>query len=409
MTADQKPHKLLFHIGDHKAGSTTIQNAFARKEVVLENGSILYPARLSHNYLVGHFKTYAEEGHVLPGRPGHPGLGGIAERMVAESPDFTVISGEEFEGSDPGTVQQGLNDLWLPHTTDYSVICYLRPHAARILSSFSETTKIGIFSGNVERYFERSLASKRFFYSPRIAKWSDLFGTHFSLRPMVRSELAGGSLLQDFVETGFGPEAKIRIETQTPANESLCLEDLLVLKLVQDRIKGRDRKLRSAMGWEMAPAFSAIARTGKPGTKLMLHKSLAERIRTSYLEDAQEIDTRFFGGKDIMRAELTRAVDEALPVEQSFDPVDYFNEEALRGIRMLAEQIDRMLDHESGPWSEFLWQRRTKSFLVDQTDAAENKAKRPRKNAEGPKKTAGRPRKKLGQRRMAGKGKQPSE
>lgn len=398
MTETEKPRKLIFHIGHHKTGTTSIQNAFARKEIVLEEGNILYPARTSHNYLPAHVEAYAHDGTVLPGTPARPGLQAIAERLQTEPFDFAVISGEQFEGVVPRDVHKALHDHWLEHVTDYSVICYLRPHAARIMSSFAELVKLGNFSGTPEEFFDKTLANQRFFFFPKLSGWDDQFEGHFKLRPMIRSELVGGSLLQDFVETAFGPDARVRIDAQSAANESLCLEDLLVLKLVQRCLKPRDRKLRAAMGWEMAMAFAAKAREGGTGTKVLIHKALAERIRTTYLDDAQAIETRFFGGKPLLRTELDRAVDEALPEAQSFEPADHFSPDALRGFSLLGEQINRLLDHDSGSWSEFLSERRYKLFLGEDPSVPSAKVGRPKREG-------ARPGRKLARRKLGGKGK----
>mgnify|MGYP000498255412 CR=1 FL=1 len=46
-----RPKTLVFHIGDHKTGSTSIQYAFAADRVALENRSVLYPARINSNRL----------------------------------------------------------------------------------------------------------------------------------------------------------------------------------------------------------------------------------------------------------------------------------------------------------------------------------------------------------------------
>lgn len=368
MTKDDKPRKLLFHIGDHKTGTTSIQNAFARQDVTLDAGRILYPARMSHNYLPNHFEAYIDEARVIPGSPGRPGLGKIAERLQSESFDYAVISGEQFEGADPIMMHKVLDHFWLPHVSDYAVICYLRPHAARTLSSFAENVKLGLYSGNPEGYFEKTLASRRFFYLPRMAALSDQFDDKFKLRPMIRSELAGGSVLSDFIKTGFSPEASVKVREQQAANESLCLEDLLLVNLIQARLQLRHRTIRHAMGWELATTLGEAKRNGAQGTKLAIDKRLAERIRITYWQDAEDIDTRYFAGRSLFRAELDRAVDEALPVGLSFDPSDHFNADTLRIIDVLSSEINVLIGHESGPWPEFLQSKRVAKTLGEQGD-----------------------------------------
>ena len=354
MTADQKPRKLLFHIGHHKTGTTTIQNAFARKEVTLRDCKILYPGNLAHNYLTRHFKAYAQDGRLLPGRPGQPGLETIAERMQQGNFDVAVISGEAFEDFDPEQAREVLEKFMLPHVTDHAVICYVRPHAARILSSFAEQDKGGWLNGTPETFFRKAETRGRFLYAPRLGKWADVFKDHFRLRPMVRAELADGSLLQDFIATGFGADAPVEITSTGTANESLCLEDLVLLQVLHGHLKAQPLAIREALGWVLAEEFG-LARRGKTaGTKLKLHRSLAEAIRSAYLVDAADMDTRFFGGRTLFQAELDRAVDEALPTAQSFDPADHFSPDALVGISVLCTQIGRMLAQNPDQWPDVL-------------------------------------------------------
>ena len=321
--------KLLFHIGHHKTGTTTIQNAFATRRVILDDVRILYPGRLAHNYLRRHFKSFLTEGRLLPGKPGFPGLATIAERLQRGNFNVAVLSGEAFEGSEPSGVLKVLSAFMLPHVSDHAVICYIRPHAGRILSSYAECLKIGQFSGDVDEFAQNVITDGRWHYARRMDEWVKVFGTHFCLRPMIRTELAGGSVLADFVATGLGPDAPVKFESVAWANESLCLEDLVLARLVQVSLRLRQPHLRVAMGWELAATFGSAARAGTSCTKLMLHRALAERIRVAYREDAERMDATYFRGRSLFRAELDRAVDEALPKAQSLDPADHFNSERM--------------------------------------------------------------------------------
>ncbi len=353
--------KLLVHIGHHKTGSTSVQYAFATGRVQLAGGRILYPAKLTHNYLRRHVDVYAQEGRLLPGAPGMPDLPTIAGRMARGDYEVAVISGEEFEAAEPAQLRSVMAEFLLPHVGDHAVICYVRPHAGRLLSSFAERLKLGLFQGTPQMFHARSVQDGRFRYAPGLARWQAVFGAHLRLRPMIRDALAGGSVLQDFIETGFPDPARVSVAPGPAANESLCLEDLVVLRLVQDALAARGPRLRHAMGWELAESLGRTARNGAPGTRLALHRSLAETIRRAYLEDADMLDQQFFGQRGLFRRELDRAVDEALPQAQSHAPEDHFTPETLRLVQVLAGEIDRMLDHDSGPWPAYLHRLRVQA------------------------------------------------
>lgn len=354
MPTDPKPRKLLFHIGHHKTGTTTIQNAFARKEVSLVGDKILYPGNLAHNYLTRHFKAYVQDGRLLPGRPGQPGLETIAARLAQGDYDVAVISGEAFEDFDPAQARDVLDKVFLPHVTDHAVICYVRPHAARILSSFAEQDKGGWLNGTPEDFFRKAETRGRFLYAPRMAAWAEAFGPQFHLRPLLRAELVGGSVLEDFIATGFGPDAQVEIASAGQANESLCLEDLVLLQVLHGHLRGQPLALREALGWVLAEEFGLARRGKQAGTKLKLHRALAEAIRSAFREDAAAMDARFFAGRPLFQADLDRAVDEALPTPQSFDPADHFSPDALIGISVLCTYISRMLTQNPDQWPDFL-------------------------------------------------------
>lgn len=61
MTAKSNNRKLIFHIGHHKAGSTTIQNALATKRLLVRDKRLLYTSKMAHNYLAKDFKSYSEK------------------------------------------------------------------------------------------------------------------------------------------------------------------------------------------------------------------------------------------------------------------------------------------------------------------------------------------------------------
>jgi hypothetical protein len=369
-----KQRTLLFHIGHHKTGSTTIQNALATGRVAVKGKTILYPCAMAHNYLRKQFDNYLASGKLPKGDARFPNLYEISQRLQNESFDVAVLSGEEFEEAKPDDVQKVLAKLMLPHVTDHKVICYVRPHAGRIMSSYAEQIKIGLEMGNPEAFFEKCRASGRFHYHTKLVKWAATFGEYFKLRPLIRSELAGGSVLQDFIETGLGADFPASISDAETANESLCLEDLLLIKLVQVALATRDFKLRHDMGWQIAPALAAAARPAGAGTQLMLHKALAERIRITYREDALNIDRQFFHGKPLLRTELDRAVDEALPEEQSLEPRDHFSPETLRAVSVLCDQINQLLDHQAGSWHDFLIERRIARLHGKTAEAIKPKA-----------------------------------
>lgn len=263
------PRRLIVHIGHHKTGTTTIQDAFAAGRVELPGARILYPAQMAHNYLCRHVETWLTTGEVLPGRPETPGLAAIAALMAAGEHDHTVISAEGFESLDPAGLHRVMAEFMLPHVDEHRVICYLRPHAERVLSSFAEQMKLGLFDGTPGQFHLRALKQRRFLYAEKMAPWRDSFGDALHVRPMLREELAEGSILRDFLLTAFGADSPVRAQEGAAANEALCLEDLVLVRRAQQILAASeaklDQRLRHAMGWELALSFAATRRDPGPG------------------------------------------------------------------------------------------------------------------------------------------------
>lgn len=365
--------KLIFHIGHHKTGSTSIQESFATGRVQVAGARILYPAQMNHNYLPRHFEAYGKSGQAPRGTAARPGLTEIATMLQAGGFDYAVLSGEEFEQVEPEAFAAVLRAVLLPHVDEAAVICYVRPHAARLLSSYAEQVKLGVYSGGLDAFLTRITTGKRLLYAPQMAAWSAVFGAQFQARPMVRDLMEAGSVVQDFARLAFGPQAEITVAEGGTANETLCLEDLVMLRHIQDHLQAHTRPLRHAMGWTLAMALAQSRRNG-PGTRLALSRGQAEAIRLAYHEDARALDAGIFAATPVMLRELDRAVDQALPEPQSMEPSDHFPADELRHVSVLADLLADMLHKDSDGWRSFLMDRR-----VSDLHGADVQAETPRR------------------------------
>lgn len=358
MSSIQSKPKLIFHIGHHKTGSTSIQEAFATGKVQLPGKRILYPTPLNHNYLRPHVDIFAREGKIMPGKSDKPGIQRIGQLLQEQPWHYAVISGEEFEGAKPDAVRQVMQRFWLPHAEDHQVICYVRPHAGRTLSTFAEDIKIGRFSGTPEQYHRKLSREGRLAYGKRLTPWVKTFADRFRVRPMIRDQLFQNSAVEDFIRETFGDDAAhVQLLPLSSSNESLCIEDLMLLKLVHQHLADRPQWVRHNVGWEVARLAGDAGFTAQR-TKPALHKGLATQILRDYRDDAKQMDARFFGGQPVLLRDLEKTVDTAILQAQSYEPADYFSAEALRAITAMAQLTNGMLDHRTGPWGTFLMQRR---------------------------------------------------
>ncbi len=357
------PHKtLIIHIGDHKTGSTSIQTAFAKQQVRLAGRTVCYPAKISHNMLKPHCRAYAMPDRPKMRRKAIAVFEKLAGKIRASDADFCLISAEAFETVPPGVLHDIVMRFFAPAADEIRVVGYVRPHAGRLLSSFAERTKIGlrdIMSGTLDSFHASMLADRRLFYHPRFSALRELFGDAFLLRPMIRSELYHGSVVDDFVRHAFGV-ADFEITGNGQANESLVLEDLMRLKVLQSHLEGRQpHRPRHALGWEFARVVAHLP-PPRSRSRLRLHRTLAQDLHEAYLEDARAMDRDFFDGRPLLEGELDAALAGAVEEPQSVDPVDYLSESDMRSLSILSEIIAGMLENEGRKWPLFFYGKRLK-------------------------------------------------
>jgi len=364
MFSRRSRHKtLVFHIGDHKTGSTAIQSAFAQRQVTLKGLSVFYPAKLAHNYLRQHFQAYADPDTPAARQAAIATFKKLAAQIRASDADFCLISTEELERVDPGVFQDIMTTYFADTADEIRIIAYVRPHGARMLSSFVERSKLGvarIMNGTLETFFKATLDNKNFLYEPRFSRWRDLFGDQFTLRPMIRNQLHNGSVVDDIILQAFGV-SDFQIKGSGTTNESLVLEDLMRLKVLQTCLLkySYHPRYRHTIGWEFSRILNALP-PPETRTKLQLHKSLATRVHSAYLQDARAMDRAFFDDKARLETELGAMRDGAVQAAQSFDPKDYLPAPELRSLTILSEIISGMLQNEGQKWPKFLHEKRIK-------------------------------------------------
>ncbi|MEY8830984.1 hypothetical protein AB9K34_21645 [Sedimentitalea sp. XS_ASV28] len=351
---------LIFHIGDHKTGSTSIQYAFAKRQVELQGYSVFYPARIASNALRDQCLEYGAAETAEARQKAAQPLKQLAGQVRDSGADFTVISAEALERVPAALLRKIIDTFFADSARDIRVIAYVRPHAGRIISTFAERTKVGVphtLKSTLEDFAENRKKDSEIIYLPRFSAWRKYFGDRFMLRPMIRKHLHGGDVVHDFVHHAFGG-IPFELAGTGQANESLCLEDLMRLKVLQSQLKA-PRLLRLMVGWEM---YRLIGHLPPPParTKLQLHRSLAEDIRDTYMQDARNMDRAFFGGDPLLENDLDNAVAKALGEPQSTDPADHLSVSELRSLEIMSQMISGLLEQKDVDWAAFLHAKRVR-------------------------------------------------
>lgn len=340
---------LLIHIGDHKTGSTTIQNAFAKKCVTIAGKTPCYPNRLNHNFLPSELTNRYDETEPENNAERAPQLTKLAESLTEATATQNLISGEMLERTPPALLKRFVDDYLGQTFNEIRVIAYVRPHAERLLSGYAEVTKIGGQQTSLPEFCNRMAKSERLLYAKRFQAWRDAFGDKFILRPMIRDSLQNGSLLDDFIIHGFSSD-DFSIAPFDDDNKSLDLKDLMLLKSLQSRITGQPKTTRHTFGREVARHLGRQAEKAT-GVKLRIHVELAQQIADHYDQDARAVDAAFFDGKPLLASALQSAVNKASPTMMSTAPEDHFSAHDLRHIHALGDLFNMMMNATDTNWS----------------------------------------------------------
>lgn len=329
--------EIIFHLGDYKTGSTSIQRILAAQDFTIPGRRVLFTARENHmdlpRSLYPENRLFARQKEIWETH---------AQAIRTSDADIAVISAENMNHLDPAQMRAAVDRYFPDFSGRIRYVTYLRPHADRIVSSFAERRKLGEFFGGMAKLHTEILDKQRLFYTPRFTAWKAQFGPAFHIRPMVREHLFRGDVVHDFFRFMCGSE-EFEIHGDTHRNESLSVAELLAVSELQREIKrlgGKkiaSRDVRHRIAGLLQEALAVLPRKADL-EKPRLHKALAARIQDSYREDAAAMDAAFFEGSPFADA-LAGAKDKALDAPQSLRLGDYYNDDALRMFLAIAAML----------------------------------------------------------------------
>ena len=343
--------ELVIHIGDQKTGTTSIQSALTHNAEALRARGVLYPftgKRINHR---------AEAMSLERGSPHAPRRDELWKRLAtaarkAPAGSVLCISSERFELHDPRLLRAALEEHMPAALPRLRVAAYVRPHVARVTSSYAEAVKQGGSLGPAAAYYDSVMRRNpaRFHFAQRFGAWRDVFGDALEVRLMHRAHLHGGDVVADFLKTALGGRAAIEdLDVADDANASLTAEELATLRVLHAALRaerGHQVAISKPFGWSMAPIFAA-ARAG--GRKFALDRALAERIARDCDEDARVMDAEFVTDAPVMR-ELLRAAP-AAAASEALDaaPESVLGAEEVGRLSALGEAL-RLTFAGEAPW-----------------------------------------------------------
>ncbi|NVO24957.1 hypothetical protein [Donghicola mangrovi] len=335
--------QLIFHLGDTKTGSTSIQSVLRAKGYELAGKTIFYPTtgkNLNHNTAS---QTLYKEA-VFDQRANR--FGALEQKLSQSDADYGIVSAEFFQYADPADLKKTIEQFMPNHAGNVRLIAYVRPHAEKFLSSFSTQMRVGARQTTPLALFEKYTELDTLDYAPRFKKWRDVFGDAFTLRLFSREHLHRQDVLQDFFQFVTGAD-KTKI-TWTPYNNpSLKVGQIALLRYLIEPLAGTEKQgNKRHLRGELSRILARNIEESKVGTdtpRVTMSRKLMARFVKRYETDAIAMDEAFFTGNPMTKA-LQNAKTKLAAPPQSLRVEDYFSEAELRSFALMSNVLCTMAD-----------------------------------------------------------------
>lgn len=333
--------KLVFHIGDPKCGSTAIQAAMQKNACVPARTTLVSQREFNASVLANMIAKNNQRGMKKQLREKQK----WCERNSA---DIGIISAEFFERVAPAQFDAAIKEYLPEYLPDVRAIAYVRPHSSRLISGYAQRIKTGTFTGNLSECTDKMCAGTLLRYHPRFSRWKKLLQDRFVLRPFIRGELKSGDIVDDFFAHVLCGE-EYKLQPTEPSNESLSLEELAGLLIVQEGLiqGGVPKHLRLPIGAAVARQLST--KSNRLWTKLLLDKGNAEKMYKRFRDDARALDAEFFQ-RPLMENELIQAVETSIEKEQSLHASHFFSEKKIKKLRKISDKISMLSAEDMKSW-----------------------------------------------------------
>lgn len=279
---------MVLHVGDGKCGSSSIQSALWQSSAELEAKGILYRARNRNN---GHFAFVALAGATTRGNDEEnrarsiENIENLRNRLSEGGISCIILSAESFFKRTPSDVLR-LVDMISPDIDGVDVVAYVREPAEMYVSWMQQTLKGSHLIVRPEVYHHP--------VDEFLLPWLSTPGVDsVTVRPFVRSLLAGGSVVQDFamiVERLTGQPMHL---SEFAENSSLTAEQVFALQRFRSGHLKLSNGKRSNASDRLIALFQQINTLMPVGSKPKLQARWVNRIRANSASTFRDLATAF--------------------------------------------------------------------------------------------------------------------
>lgn len=250
-----------------------------------------------------------------------------------------VISAELFQEVDPQDFKIIIETHFSEFADRVRLISYVRPHAERLVSTYSEQVKIGLISTDMKGHFENLSKRRRLHFFPRFAAWRDTFGDRFTLRFFQRDHLLNGDVVEDFFDWMFRHSGTI-IQADQISNSSLTAGQVTLIWRFFDLMEANGNlsqqgRMTEFVGRALAAQFRASG-LGAESEPIMIPENLAKRIQSKLRRDARKVDATFFSGNPMADA-LRNIPKKIIGTNKGNDATAYYSNEMLEAFDAMSQ------------------------------------------------------------------------
>jgi len=336
--------ELLFHTGDPKTGTSSIQSVLHNRAWHCDTVQLVPQQDINATPLANALLNEH------PAEQRQQNFQNLRNWFDSQQGDVGVVSSEYFSRRSPQRLQEVLSEFFPEIAPRTRVLSYVRPHASRALSAYGQRLKTGTFDGSLQEFIQFIPTVSSLFYAPRFKKWRQAFGPKMVLRPFLRSQLYQGDAVSDFLHQALQTSA-FELHPSPPVNETLTLAELAGLRLIQRSLSQADvvPHLKQSIGGTLQRKLSGSNQ--RSGTKSALDQASAAALVQAFEDDARMLDQAFFGSA-IMETELHHSRDVAIAQPQSFEPEDYFSSRQIKQLQTCSKKMARKLTTMPRAWRQ---------------------------------------------------------